>query len=274
MNAGGTGKRATGTTPRSKGQQGSASKNQQVQQFASMAAEGGNAADANRLTIARSSSQAQEVRKVDSQLSHSASRASVQEDRKALKTAVSFQPSGGENVSVLRLVKMGESSHRNLQNKARFETRSRQSSARQTGSQAAQQMTDQSVEDADPEASLGVGTAQLSQDSGGSLEREQYGLVNPMQVATDATEQDWIARHVNFLEDFSREGQHLKDDIRMKRDNVQQDSTERLTERFNKKILNTNISQVLGGSRLRFGRVRSRYQNNSDLHGTQYGRIS
>ena len=171
-----------------------------------MAAEGGNAADANLLAIARSSSHAQEMRNVNSQLSQSASRASVQDDRKALKTAVSLRPNAVANVNVLQLIKMGESSNRNLQNKARFEAKSVQSSSKHTKSQAAQQMTDQSVENVDPGASLGVANAQFSQDSGESLEREQYGLVNPMHEATDAAEQDWIERHVNFLEDFSREG--------------------------------------------------------------------
>ena len=110
--------------------------------------------------------------------------------------------------------------------------------------------TDQSIENLN-DPSLGIANGHLSEESYQINDRDYtYGLTNYVQN-TDTTENDhWIERHMNFLEDFAKEGQHLKDDIQMKRKNNKQkqnqpNSIERLNEQFFKQkrqMLNTNIS--------------------------------
>lgn len=76
-----------------------------------------------------------------------------------------------------------------------------------------------------------------------------------------------MQRHTNFLENFMKEGQQLKDEIIMLKNSWVQGTAE---VNSSKKLVNTNISQVLSGARLRYGRLRSRYKNNTDLQETQF----
>ena len=118
-------------------------------------------------------------------------------------------------------------------------------------SQAKQlQSTDQSIENLN-DPSLGIANGQLSEESYQINDRDHtYGLTNHVQNTETTENNNWIERHMNFLEDFAKEGQHLKDEIQMKHKNNKQQQNqlnqiEKLNEQFFKQkrqMLNTNIS--------------------------------